>query len=142
MISPQNLLPALPDALPESQPTNENQVILVVEDSRDTAEMLGLFLESQGYRIVIAYDGEQAVKISLLEPPHLVIMDLGLPELNGLDASMEIRRRNPDGGTRFIALSGYDDRETVNRCMDFGFDAHITKPADPKKLLELIRSLI
>jgi len=116
--------------------------ILIVEDSRTAADLLGLFFESHGFDVAIAYDGEQAVQSTMLRCPQLVIMDLGLPELNGLHASMEIRKHHPDQDIRFVALSGYDDTDTVGKCLEYGFDSHVPKPAEPDQLLKLVRNLL
>src|SRR5690349_12756475 len=82
--------------------------VLVVEDSRCAADILGLFFESKGHDVTVVYDGIEAVKQTTLRPPDLILMDLGLPEMNGLNATREIRRMEKADGIHIVALSGFD----------------------------------
>lgn len=125
----------------ESDSLQNSLSVLVVEDARATADILGLFFETEGHRVRVVYDGAQAVKQVRIDPPDLILMDLGMPEMNGLDATMEIRTLRIPKRVAVIALSAFDDEDMIRRCSEIGFDGHLTKPADPEELRELIRSL-
>jgi len=124
-----------------SDPSGQTLSVMVVEDSQATADILGLFFEAEGHRVRVVYDGVEAVKQTLIDPPDLILMDLGLPEMNGLDAVQEIRRQQASKRSVVIALTGFDDDDMLRRCSEHGFDAHIAKPADPQELRRLVRVL-
>ncbi|BCU79714.1 response regulator [Luteolibacter sp. LG18] len=115
--------------------------VLVVEDARATADILGMFFEAEGHRVRVAYDGAEALKQAVVEPPDLILMDLGLPEMNGLEVAREIRRHPFTKRVVVIALTGYDDQEMLHRCAEHGFDAHLSKPADPEEIKRLVKVL-
>ncbi|MGC4014721.1 MAG: response regulator [Luteolibacter sp.] len=115
--------------------------VMVVEDSRATADILGMFFESEGHRVRVVYDGEEAVKQAITDFPDLILMDLGLPMMSGLEATSAIRQQQSTKRSIVVALTGFDDAEMLHRCSDSGFDAHIAKPADPAELQQLVSLL-
>lgn len=116
--------------------------ILVVEDGKCTADILGMFFETEGHRVRVAYNGVEAINLAVQELPDLVLMDLALPEMNGLHATEQIRLLQKDKPLIVVALSGFDDDELVERCSECGFDAYISKPADPEELKYVLRNLV
>ena len=114
--------------------------VLVVEDSIATADILGMFFETLGHKVRVAYDGREALTQAYAEVPDLIVMDLGLPEMNGFETMSEIRRLQGDKRVVAIALSGFDDDEIIARCAVLGFDAYFSKPADPLELEELVQT--
>ncbi len=111
--------------------------VLVAEDIPDAAEMLRLMLESMGHTVRVAADGVQAVSIAREFEPHVALLDLGMPRMDGFAAGREIRNIL---GNRvlLVAVSGWGQAEDKRQARDAGFDHHLTKPADPDRLEELI----
>jgi PAS domain S-box-containing protein len=141
-------LPAIP-AGAESQegdrraPTAVDSIarrVLVVDDSVDAAESLAMLLESEGHEIHKAHDGADAVRAAERVRPDIVLMDIGLPILNGYDACRRIRDQAWGAPIVMVAITGWgqeDDRERSNAA---GFDLHLVKPVDHDELLRLIGS--
>jgi signal transduction histidine kinase len=103
--------------------------VLVVDDSRDAAEMLASLLTLQGNDTRIAYDGQEAVHIALTYRPQLVLLDLGMPRMNGFEACQAIRRGWSGGPPPYIvALTGWGQDADRARTEQAGFDAHLVKP--------------
>ena len=115
--------------------------MLVVDDNVDAAESLSQVLQMLGFHTVTAHDGAEALEIVRSWRPSLVLMDIGMPKMNGLEAAREMRKL--PGGERLtlIALSGWGQHEDRRRSGDAGFDHHFVKPVDVEALVELIRQL-
>lgn len=121
---------------------NENTTILVVEDYEDTSLAMRLALEDQGYHILEAADGEQAVEVAARERPEIILMDLNLPKLDGFDATRRIRS-NPDlSGVLIVAVTAYPDADHRARALDAGCNAYVTKPIDFDFLKDLLTDLM
>lgn len=115
--------------------------VLVVEDYEDTSLAMRLALEDQGYRIIEASDGRQAVELAARERPRVVLMDLELPVLDGFAAAALIRA-NPDlQETMIVAVTAHSDPEHRARALAAGCNAFVTKPIDFDWLNDLILSL-
>ena len=112
--------------------------ILVVEDNRDAADSQAELLELWGYQVAVAYDGLAGVGQAFTFRPAVVVMDIGLPLLDGYQAARLIRDQPALAGIRLIALTGYGREEDRQRAYDAGFDHHLTKPADLERLREMI----
>jgi signal transduction histidine kinase/DNA-binding response OmpR family regulator len=115
-------------------PRDPNQRILVVDDNEDAAEMLAMVLQQTGYRTRTAYDSRAALAAVADWAPHIVILDIGLPDINGYDVARELRRSERFGGLSLIALTGWGTQDDKQRAMDAGFDVHLTKPVDASAL--------
>jgi PAS domain S-box-containing protein len=112
--------------------------VLVVDDNADLVGMLAVFVESFGHDVRKAFDGPSAVSAAVSYRPDVVLLDIGLPGMTGLDVARELRRRAETSGARLIALTGWgqaDDRRATEAA---GFDAHLTKPTDPDVLEALL----
>jgi signal transduction histidine kinase len=113
--------------------------ILIVDDNRDSAESLAILLQMLGHEVKLAYDGEAALRVARQFCPDIVLLDIGLPRLSGLEAARRIRH---DLGLRdalLIAMTGYGQEEDKRRSREAGFNAHLVKPLDfgeVKALLE------
>ncbi len=118
------------------------QTILIAEDNDDLRNMLGQFLGANGYRTVGAADGHEAVEAAARERPDLIIMDLGMPGMDGLSAVVEIRRRAPSDETPVVIVSAYDRLEFRTEAVAAGCAGFITKPVEPAELLKTIRLLL
>jgi PAS domain S-box-containing protein len=114
--------------------------ILVVDDNRDSAESLSRLLGLSGHRVWVAHDGAEAVEKASAERPDAVLLDIGLPKLNGYDACREILRE-AGGRTPFmVALTGWGQDEDRRRSKEAGFDAHLVKPPDFDALVKLLET--
>jgi CheY-like chemotaxis protein len=112
--------------------------ILVIEDNRDTADTLGRLLQLHGYDVLVAYTGPAGLYAARTWLPEVVLCDIGLPGLDGYEVVRELRRNPATAAAQMIAITGYGDAEHRRRSRDAGFDAHLTKPADPGVLLQLL----
>ena len=115
--------------------------ILIIEDSRDAADSLQLLLSLQGHEVRVAYTGPEGVRVAVEWSPEVVISDIGLPGLDGYAVAVEVRRNPATATTRLIALTGYGGEEERRRALESGFDFHLTKPADPARLQQLLVKL-
>ena len=115
--------------------------ILIVDDNRDSADSLAMLLKVLGHEVGTAYDGEQAVETAASMRPDVVLLDIGMPKLNGYDACRRIREQPWGQGMFLIALSGWGQEEDRRRTEEAGFDHHMVKPADPAALMKLLVSL-
>ncbi|HEU4367100.1 MAG TPA: ATP-binding protein [Methylomirabilota bacterium] len=112
--------------------------ILVVEDDDDTRAVLSFMLEAEGARVEGAGRGEEAVILAGRLRPDVVLCDIGLPDIDGLEVARRLRAHDALAGTRLIALTGYGQAEDVRQAIAAGFDAHITKPVNLDQLMALL----
>ena len=134
-------LPPTEDLNPEGAETRE-RVILVAEDSPDSAVPISLHLQQAGYQVVMANDGEEAVKVATLSRPDLILMDLAMPVLDGLGATKRIREECPSPYIPIIAITAFSTSGFLQAAHDAGFDGYLTKPIDFDRLDELIKTLL
>ncbi len=113
--------------------------ILVVDDNVDAADMLASMLQSAGHEVQVAYDGRRAIDLAQHFPADLVILDIGMPDMNGYDVCRALRAMPDFARGRIIALTGWGAPSDRKKAMDAGFDNHLTKPVDWKALERLIR---
>ena len=111
--------------------------ILVVDDNQDSIETLEMLLRSLGHEVHAAHDGLEAVEAAAALQPDVVLMDIGLPKLNGFDAARRIRDQR-GAGVVLIALTGWGQAEDRRRSREAGFDHHLTKPVDLVALRKLL----
>jgi signal transduction histidine kinase/ActR/RegA family two-component response regulator len=123
------------------QTTTTSRRILVVDDNRDSAASLAMLLKFTGNETHTAHDGLAAVEAAKTFRPDVVLLDIGLPKLNGRDAAQNIREQ-PWGKTMvLVALTGWGQEEDRRRSKEAGFDAYIVKPVDLDLLMKLLASL-
>jgi CheY-like chemotaxis protein len=127
--------PKPPPAVPSP---DRSRSILIVEDSEDTREALRLLLESLGHSVLEAADGRHGLALALHHRPEVVLIDLGLPELDGYEVARALRASPIGGTTLLIAVTGYGQAEDRRRSKEAGFDAHLVKPVSQSLLLTLI----
>jgi PAS domain S-box-containing protein len=104
--------------------------ILVVDDNRDSADTLGMLLRLKGNEIRIAYDGIEAVEAAQTFRPELVLLDIGLPKLNGYEVAQRIRQQPWGRDMTLIALTGWGQEEDRRRSQEAGFNFHVVKPVE------------
>lgn len=115
--------------------------ILVVDDNHDSAMTLSLLLKKQGNDVQLAHDGEEAVARAVSFQPDIILLDIGLPKLNGYDACRAIRAQTAKDGLVIVALTGWGQEEDRQLAQLAGFDAHLTKPVDHALLATTLREL-
>jgi signal transduction histidine kinase/ActR/RegA family two-component response regulator len=112
--------------------------ILVVDDNRDAAATLALLLELTGHDVRTAHDGLEALAAASEFRPDVVLLDIGLPKLNGYEVARRIRSQPRGQGVVLIAITGWGQEEDKRQSQEAGFDQHIVKPVDPGTLLKLL----
>jgi PAS domain S-box-containing protein len=132
---------SLADAAKVSVLGANNIRVLIVDDNVDAADSLALFLKIAGYQTRVAYDGRTAVEMAEILQPAVVLLDLGLPYLNGHEVARRLRAQPWGRAARIIALTGWGQEEDVLRSRASGFDEHLTKPVDPDVLIQHIIKL-
>lgn len=133
--APSEESPAI-DALQTLPPATSR--ILVVDDNRDAADTLAELLRLQGHAVSLAYEGAQALALAERERPDVVLLDLGLPGMDGLEVARRLRAAPATARSRLIALTGYGQDSDRRATALAGFDAHLTKPVDVQALLCLV----
>lgn len=117
---------------------NRRPTILLVEDFDDTRLMMKLWLSRSGYRVIEAENGEEAVTQAERELPDLIIMDVMMPGLNGLDATRRIRQHQALRDTPIVAVSAYGGNEYRAIALEAGCTEYVSTPFDPTELKALI----
>ena len=116
--------------------------ILLVEDFDDTRLMMKMWLEKRGYHVIEAETGEKAITLAQREAPDLIIMDVMMPGMNGLDATQRIRQYQALRTTPIVAVSAYGVNEYRRLAIQAGCNEYVSTPFDPTALAELIESLL
>ena len=116
--------------------------ILVVDDNRDAASTIGRFLSEVGYEVQLAGDASQALSAALVVRPHVAVIDIGLPVMDGYTLGRELRVRMGGAAPELIALTGYGQEQDQRRSAEAGFAAHLVKPVDAEKLTRLVDALL
>jgi CheY-like chemotaxis protein len=130
-----------PSSAATSQVPSGSLRILVVDDNVDSAETMGMLLELDGHTVQMAHDGPNAVSVALASLPHVILLDIGLPGIDGYTVARTLRQRPEMQTTVLVALTGYGMDDDRQRSREAGFDHHLTKPVDPGTLSTLIASL-
>jgi CheY-like chemotaxis protein len=128
----------LPIAVPSMQPLAAKSVgapvnglrVVVADDNRDAADSLAVLLRALGNEVSVAYDGIEAVEVARVFRPHVIMLDIGMPRLDGYGAAREIRKDTRAADVKLVALTGWGQDDDRKRAHAAGFDAHLVKPAD------------
>jgi PAS domain S-box-containing protein len=112
--------------------------VLIADDNRDSADTLAAMLEMVGHDVRVCYDGVNALTQAELFRPEVMLLDIGMPVLNGLELAARIRERPWGARMRLIALTGWGQPEDLKRSQRAGFDHHLVKPVELSRLQELI----
>jgi len=130
--------------IPTEEATTETSKpirILVVDDNQDSADSLGLLLQLLGNEVRIAHDGLAGVNLANEFQPRVVLLDIGLPTLNGFEAAERIRQQPWGKEAVMIAVTGWGETVDRQRSKKAGFDYHLVKPVDPDVLTRLLQTL-
>jgi CheY-like chemotaxis protein len=115
-----------------------NRQVVVVDDNRDGADMLHRLFEADGFTVLTAYDGLEAVEAVSKSQPDIVVMDIGMPGMDGYEAVRRIRQQPGGKDILMIALTGWGQEETKRLAQEAGFDHHMVKPVDFDVLKEFL----
>jgi len=115
--------------------------LLIVEDNVDTADTLRTALESLGHIVRVARDGAEGLRLFAQFAPEVVLLDIGLPGMNGYEAARRMRQLADGGDVSLVALTGWGQKSDRARAADAGFDAHLTKPATLDSLTSVLSAL-
>jgi PAS domain S-box-containing protein len=136
---PASAAPPQSDAPIASAPPDFARVrALVVDDNEDAADTLELLLAHMGVQVRVAYDGKTALEQYAAFRPSVVLLDIGMPEMDGYELARQLRSRFSDASALIVGLSGWGQAEDLRRGRDAGFDHHLVKPADLDALRELL----
>jgi CheY-like chemotaxis protein len=124
------------------QQSSAPRTILVVDDFDDTRLLLRTWLERKGYRVVEAENGRHALATAAEERPDLIIMDVEMPEMDGLAATRKLRELKNFAGVPIVAVSAYGADQFRDHALAAGCDEYVSTPFEPDELEKLIRELI
>ncbi|HKS27419.1 MAG TPA: response regulator [Pyrinomonadaceae bacterium] len=116
----------------------QNTTILVVDDMTDNLILISLALQNQGYKVLTAKSGEEAIRIALIARPDLILMDIAMPDVDGLAATRRMRKHTELRHLPIIALTAFETLGFRQAAFEAGFDGYLTKPIDFEKLNNLI----
>ncbi len=122
--------------------SGSKHLILVVDDMVDNLVVISLGLQQEGYRVVTASNGAEAVRVASLSQPDLILMDIGMPEMDGLAATSKIRENEALRAVPIVALTAFSTSGFRRAAYDVGFNGYLVKPIDFDRLHELIRNLL
>jgi len=125
----------------ETDPQNES-LVLVVDDSIDNLTAISLHLQQSGFRVATATNGEEGVRVAALTKPDIIVMDLAMPGVDGLESTRMIRQNENLKDIPVIALTAFSTEGFRRAAHDTGFDGYLTKPIDFARLHDLIGRLI
>jgi two-component system CheB/CheR fusion protein len=133
--------PAAPGQRAEDGGSRGGLRIMVVDDNHDSALSLVMLLELGGHDARAAHDGFEAIALAETFDPHLVLLDIGLPRLNGYETCQRLRERAVGRPLKIVALTGWGQAHDRQRSLEAGFDQHLVKPLDPAVLKTLIAEI-
>jgi len=139
-------LPLDVEGLPAPQPVPARHEfpgarVLVVDDNVDAAQSLAMLLELMGYEAKAVYSGRAALEIAVAYDPVAIILDIGMPGMNGYEVARQLRESADSENVVLIALSGFAQDDDRSRAMRTGFDAHLVKPVELETLEALLERL-
>jgi two-component system cell cycle response regulator DivK len=125
-----------------AKPSTVDRLILVVDDTEDTRHLYAEVLESAGYRVVQATNGQEALEMIAVDKPAVVLMDLSMPVMDGWEATARIKENPKTADVVVIALTGHATELGLSRAKEAGADIVCTKPCLPAVVLNHVRSLL
>jgi signal transduction histidine kinase/ActR/RegA family two-component response regulator len=135
------LAPAEATAAPRSDAFARCKV-LVADDNRDAVDSLAIILELSGYEVLVAHTGREALELGMSQRPDAVILDIGMPDINGYDVARRIRAESWGRGAFLLAITGWGQSNDKERARMAGFDLHFTKPVDVDEIEHSLRNFL
>jgi PAS domain S-box-containing protein len=126
---------------PTGQPSGLRRRLLIVDDNRDFVSSLAALLEEFGHDVRTAHDGQAAIIVAAVHAPDAVLLDIGLPGMNGYEVARRLRGSSALSGVTLVAVSGYGHEENRRRAREAGFDHYLVKPIDAAALINIIDAL-
>lgn len=120
------------------KPALRRLTVLIVDDNRDAADTLGLVLEGAGHEVRVCYDGRSALVVASVFRPEFVLLDVGMPDMNGYEVARALRLQPAGRSMTLVALTGWGREADVQQAQAAGFDRHLTKPVDSLVLQSLL----
>jgi DNA-binding response OmpR family regulator len=117
-----------------------NARVLIVDDEKKTVDIVRMYLERDGYRVLVAYDGKRALEAARLKRPDLIVLDVMLPELDGLDFCRVLRNEGNKVPIIMLTARTLDDDKLM--ALDLGADDYVTKPFSPRELVARVRAVL
>ena len=130
------------DVSKDAQPVEPKFLILAVDDSADNLAVISLNLQQQGYRVVTAGNGEDAISVATQTQPNLILMDINLPALDGLAATRRIRENDSLRDVPVVAITAFGTEGFQRAAYDAGVSGYLTKPLDFDRMNQLIARLL
>ena len=118
------------------------RTVLIVDDYLDALDVWAIYLGTEGFRVLTASTGRQALSTASAERPDLIVLDLDLPDLSGFEVARELRSRPATRDIPLIAATGYSHAVQQDQARESGFDAVLVKPCDPDTLVAEIHRLL
>ena len=112
--------------------------MLIVDDNRDSADTMGMLQQMQGHEVRVAYDGQQGLSVAGEFTPDVILLDIGLPRMDGYEVARRLRQLPSLKDAFIVAMTGYGSESDRARSLDAGFNEHLVKPTD----LEQIRKIL
>jgi two-component system CheB/CheR fusion protein len=123
-------------------PGSGTERLLIVDDNIDSADSMAMLMAAYGYEVRVAYDFESALQEATSFVPHVALLDLSMPEPNGLELASRLRQKAETKNIILIAYSGYGQPDDIERSRNAGFAHHLVKPVDPDTIHKLIKSIM
>lgn len=114
-------------------------LVLVADDNRDAADSLAMLVTIWGHNAQVAYDGAEALALALADPPDVLLLDIGMPKLNGCNLARNLRQQERFNDAMMIALTGYTGEAHCRDCLEAGFSYVLTKPVPPPTVEALLQ---
>ncbi len=124
--------------LPQKKEANRSLRILLLDDNVDAATMLSMYLGALGHEVTVEHSAHQALTRARTDKPEVFLLDIGLPEMDGNELARQLRRQPENAGSTLIAITGYGQERDRRDSLAAGFDHHLVKPVDTKKLTEIL----
>jgi signal transduction histidine kinase/ActR/RegA family two-component response regulator len=122
--------------------TERRARVLVADDNRDAADSLAMLLELEGHEVNVAYCGKAALSTGRQHHPDIMILDIGMPDIDGYEVARAVRREPWGKGAFLIALTGWGQPTDKETAASAGFDRHLTKPVEAQALMEILDSIL
>jgi signal transduction histidine kinase/CheY-like chemotaxis protein len=139
---PRRSRPAAPDAQPPAaratRSATVSRKILIADDNQDAANSLAMLLRLAGHDVCTAHGGQAALALAGTFHPDIALLDIGMPDLSGYEVAKQLRQTAWGKDARLVALTGWGQEDDKRRARDAGFDDHLTKPVDPRRLQSLL----
>jgi signal transduction histidine kinase len=131
---------ATPSSSDVAQTVIAGQRVLVVDDNQDGAQMLAMYLRTCGHEVEVGHNGEDALRLLDSHGPDVIILDIGLPRIDGYAVAQQIRGTERGKLLRLIAVTGYGQEQDRRRALESGFDDHLVKPVSLEELRKLVNA--